>query len=256
MIDNKAIIDPSAKISSDVEIGPWTIIGPNVEIDSGTKIGPHVVIKQNTKIGKNNKIYQFSSIGDDPQHINYQGEETWVEIGDNNFIREYCSINRGTTEGGAITKVGDRNFLMAYVHIAHDCEVGNEVVFANNATLAGHVCVQDYVTFGGFCGVHQFCTIGAYSFVAPSAGVPKDVLPYTLVSGHSASAYGLNLVGLKRRGFTQEAIKTLRQAYNLVFRKGLTVKDALVQLKSLVADCPEVQLMIDILENSKRGIVR
>lgn len=255
MIDERAIIDPSAKIAENVTIGPWSIIGPNVEIGSGTNIGPHVVIKGSTIIGQNNRIYQYASVGEDPQHVNYKGEETLLRIGDGNVIREFCTLNRGTAQGGGVTAIGDHNFFMAYVHVAHDCTVGNHTIFVNNASLAGHVQVQDFATIGGFCGIHQFCNIGAYSFIT-AAMVGKDVPPYVIVTGNTAAVCGLNTVGLKRRGFTTETIATLRRAYNILFRQNLNVKQALLELEKIVLECPEVQLFIDSINNSNRGLVR
>jgi UDP-N-acetylglucosamine acyltransferase len=256
MIDSRAIVAPSAKIAKDVQIGPWAIIGENVEIGAGSWIGPHVVIKENVKIGQNNKIYQFASIGEDPQHLNYKNESTWLEIGDNNTIREFCTFNRGTTQGGGVTRIGHHNFMMAYVHIAHDCQVGNHTIFVNNASLSGHVHVHDFATIGGFVGVHQFCTIGAYSFISIAAMVNKDVLPYVMVVGNSATVSGLNTVGLKRRGFTTKGISGLRKAYNIIYRQGLTVKQAIVELQGLITDHPEVQLFIEGLQSSGRGVIR
>lgn len=256
VISEHAIIHPNAKIAEDVEIGPWTLIGADVEIGPGCWIGPHVVIKGPTTIGKNNKIFQFSSIGDAPQDVTYDGEDTRLEIGDNNIIREYCMINRGTTKGGSLTKIGDENFLMAYVHIAHDCLVGNQTIFANYAALSGHVTVEDYSIIGAYSGVHQFCTVGSYSFIAKATYITKDVIPYVTIAGHTPSACGLNSVGLKRRGFTPETLENLRRAYKIVFRKGLTVQQALVELLEMAPVCPEVREIIDALQKSKRGIVR
>jgi UDP-N-acetylglucosamine acyltransferase len=256
VIDERAIIDPSAKIGKNVTIGPWSMIGPEVTIGDDTVIGPHVVISKWTSIGRNNKIYQFSSLGEDPQHANYQGEETRLKIGDNNLIREFCTINRATTQGGGETSIGSNNFLMAYVHIAHDCNVGNNVIFVNNASIAGHVTVADYATIGGFCGIHQFCNIGAYSFITAAAMVGKDVPPYVIVTGNTAAVCGLNVVGLKRRGFNSETLTMLRRAYTILFRQGLNVKEAVVQLEQMVLKCPEVQLFIDSINNSNRGLVR
>jgi UDP-N-acetylglucosamine acyltransferase len=255
VIDERAIIDPRAKIATNVTIGPWSMVGPNVEIGEGTTIGAHVVIKGTSKIGKNNKIYQFASVGEDPQHINYKGEDTLLEIGDGNIIREFCTLNRGTSQGGGVTRIGNNNFLMAYVHIAHDCLVENGTIFVNNASLAGHVRVQDYASIGGFVGIHQFCNIGAHSFIT-AAMVGKDVPPYVIVTGNTATVCGLNTVGLKRRGFNTETITMLRRAYNIFYRQGLNVKQALVELEKMVADCPEVQLFIDAINNSNRGLVR
>lgn len=255
MIDERAIIDPSAKIAADVTIGPWTMIGPEVEIGSGTVIGPHVVVKGYTQIGCNNKIYQYASVGEAPQHMNYKGEETLLKIGDNNIIREFCTLNRGTAQGGGITSIGNNNFLMAYVHIAHDCTVTDHTIFVNNASLAGHVTVEQHATIGGFCGIHQFCHIGAYSFIT-AAMVGKDVPPYVIVTGNTAQVCGLNTVGLKRRGFNTNTITMLRRAYNILFRQGLNVKQALIELEKMVLECPEIQLFIDSVNNSNRGLVR
>lgn len=256
MIDARAIIDPTARIADDVEIGPWTIIGPEVEIGVGTHIGPHVVIKGPTKIGRDNQIFQFTSIGEDSQDKKYTGEKTYLEIGDNNVIREFCSINRGTQQGGGITRIGNKNLFMACTHVAHDCVVGNNAIFANHASAAGHVVVGDYAILSGFSGIHQFCTIGAHSFIAAGCMVTKDVLPYILVDGPDGKARGLNTEGLKRRGFSPEVINTLRRAYKIIYRNSLTVTQAVEQLNELALDCPEVNLMIDVLQQSQRGIVR
>lgn len=256
MIHNTAIIDPNAKLGANVSVGVGTIIGPEVEVGEGTEIGPYVVIKGPTKIGRNNKIYQFNSIGDEPQSKKYAGEKTVLEIGDDNIIREFCTFHRGTTQGKGITRIGHRNFIMAYVHIAHDCQVGNDIIFANNAALSGHVTVDDYVNFGGFSVVHQFCMIGAYAFVAGATSVGKDVPPYVLVSGHPAEAYGLNVVGLKRNGFDDETIAALRRAYSIIYRQGYTVQQAIEQLEIMLRDYPQVDLLISSLNNSMRGIVR
>lgn len=254
MIDKTAIIDPSAKIADNVEIGPYSIIGADVEIGEGTWIGPHVVIKGPTKIGRNNKIHQFASVGEDPQDLKYRGEKTRLEIGDNNVIREFCTLNRGTVQDKGVTSIGNNNLLMSYVHIAHDCEVGNGTVFANNASLAGHVKVEDHVIMGGFSGVFQFCRIGAHSFIATNSVVIKDVPPYVKVSGHYAKPFGLNTVGLQRRGFGDELMKQLRKAYKIIYRNGLTVADALNELRNL--DIPELSPLIEFIETSNAGIVR
>lgn len=256
MIDNRADIAASARIADGVTIGPWTIIGPDVEIGEGTWVGPHTLIKGPTKIGRNNKIYQFSSIGEDSQDKKYNGERTYLEIGDNNVIREFCTINRGNLQHGGITKIGNDNHLMAYVHVAHDCIIGNHTVFANNASLAGHVTVNDHVILSGFSGVHQFCVLGEHSFVAKATMVSKDVLPFVLVSGHEAEACGLNLVGLKRRGFSPETVSILKRAYKIIYRSNLTVLESLEQLQELAHQSPEVKQMMDALQQSTRSIVR
>lgn len=257
MIDTRAIIDDRARIAENVEIGPYSIIGAGVEIDTDTRIASHVVIKGPTRIGKNNRIFPFCTIGDDPQDKKYAGEaESFLEIGDGNTIREFCSINRGTTGGGGVTRLGDDNWIMAYVHIAHDCIVGNYTVFANNATLAGHVIIDDYVVLGGFTGVHQFCHVGSYSFSAIASVIVKDVPPYLLVSGNTARPGGLNREGLKRHGFSNDTINALRQAYKMVYRDGLLLKDALGKLEEDAVLNPEVAHFADFIRNSSRGIVR
>lgn len=256
MIHETAIIDPKAKLASDVKVGAFTIIGPDVEIDEGTEISSHVVLKGPTKIGKRNKIYQFASVGEDPQVKGSSNEPTRLEIGDDNIIRESATIHRGTTKAECVTRIGNRNYIMAYVHIAHDCKIGNDIIFANNVALSGHVNVDDFANLGGYAVVHQFCNIGSYSFVAAVAGVGKDVPPYVLVSGQPASVYGLNLIGLKRNGFSEETLSRLRKAYNVIYRQGLTVPQAMASLEKMLADCPEVERLINALNNSTRGIVR
>lgn len=256
MIDSRAIIDPSARIDENVSIAPFAVIGPNVEIGAGTRIGAHTVITRNTKMGRNNIIDAFVSVGGDPQHVQYKGEETYLEMGDENVIREFCTINRGTVQGGNLTRLGSRNYMMAYSHIAHDCMIGNEVIFANNTSLAGHVQVDDYVYFGAFCAAHQFVTIGAYSFLGRATKVGQDIPPYVLVTGVPGAPRGLNLVGLKRRGFDEKTLRILRRAYSLVFRQNVLLQDAIDQLIPLIDSCPELKLFVDALQHSKRGIAR
>lgn len=256
MIHQTAIIDPEAKIGENVEIGPWTFIGPEVEIGDGTWVGSHVVIKGPCKIGKNNRIYQFSSIGEAPQDMKFQGERTHLEIGDHNTIREFCTLNRGTGNGGGVTSIGHHNLLMAYVHIAHDCRVGDHTIFSNNAALSGHVTVHDHVILGGFSAVHQFTVLGMHSFIAGTTKVVKDVLPFMLVAGNPAMPYGLNTVGLKRRGFSDELLSALRRAYKIIYRQGLTVAEAIEQLQTMVVEFPEIAQLIEALASSERGILR
>lgn len=256
MIHPTAIIDPSARIAENVEIGPWTFIGPEVEIDVGTWIGPHVVIQGPTKIGKDNKIFQFSSIGESPQDKKFRGEKTHLEIGDRNIIREFCTFNRGTIQDRGVTSIGHDNLFMAYVHIAHDCKIGNHTIFVNNASLAGHVVVEDHVILSGFSGVSQFCRVGAHSFASMGSMVDKDVPPFVKVSGYYAKPFGLNTVGMKRQGLCEETILILRRAYKIIYRQGLTVKQALTQLDSLMLECKEVSMFIDFLQTSERGIIR
>lgn len=257
MIDSGAIIHPDAGIGDNVTIGANSVIGADVIIGEDCWVGPHVVINGPTTIGKNNKIFQFCSIGDDPQDKKYQGEsDSVLEIGDNNVIREFCSINRGTGHGGGITRLGNNNWIMAYVHIAHDCLIGDHNVFANNTNLAGHVVVSDYVIFGGFTGVHQFCRIGKHSFTAISCVIVKDVPPYLMMSGNTGKPTGLNKEGLKRHGLSADTIDNLRTAYKVVYRDGLLLKDALEQLRVLEQECPEVADFTSFIRGSERGIVR
>ncbi len=256
MIDSRAIIDPSAKISAGVTIEPFAVIGADVEIGEGSCVCSHAVVKGPTRIGKNNKIYSFSSVGEAPQDKKYAGEETWLEIGDDNVIREFCTINRGTVQCGGVTRIGNNNWIMAYVHIAHDCILGNNTVLANNATLAGHVTIGDYVILGGATLIHQFCSVGAYAFTAMGSVVPKDIPPYLMVSGHMAKSHGLNTEGLKRNGFTHEEIKLLRSAYKTLFRSGLTKKESIAQLQPLAKKSEPLKVLVDFIENSKRGVIR
>jgi UDP-N-acetylglucosamine acyltransferase len=255
-ISAQAIIDPSAKLASDVKVGPFSIIGPKVEIESGTVIGPHVVIMGPTKIGKNNHFYQFSSIGEDCQDKKYHGEDTWLKIGDNNIFREGCTVHRGTIQGGGETVIGNDNLFMVNTHVAHDCIIGNNVIFSNNASIAGHVRVGDYACLGGFVGVHQFCTIGAYSFSGGGSMIMKDVAPYVRVFGNPAQTHGLNSVGLARREFSEEIISALKQAYRIIFRTSLTVKDAVDELNVLAQKYSEIIVLRDFLLQSERGVTR
>lgn len=255
MIHSTAIIDVKAEIAEDVEIGPYSIVGPDVKIGSGSVIASHVVLKGPTVIGKNNKIFQFSSVGEECQDKKYKGEPTRLEIGDGNTIREYVTIHRGTIQDQSLTSIGNDNLFMAYVHVGHDCIVGDDIIFANNATLAGHVTVGDGAILGGFTGVHQFCQVGAYSMAAMFSAINKDVPAFVMVQGNMASAHGMNFVGMKRRGYSKELIQTLRNAYRIVYRQGLSFDDAKSQLKSLEPS-PELTLFIESLESSQRGIIR
>jgi UDP-N-acetylglucosamine acyltransferase len=250
-----AIVDPGAKLGKDVQIGAFSIIGAAVEIGSGTWIGPHVVINGSTRIGSDNRIYQFSSLGEAPQHLGYKGEPTWLEIGDRNIIREYCTLNRGSAGGGGVTRLGHDNFIMAYCHLAHDCQVGNRTIFANGTSLAGHVRVEDQVIFGGFTMIHQFCRVGAHAMTGISTVTFKDIPPYLLVAGNTAVPHGLNVRGLKRRNFSEQTIEALRQAYKLVYKSGLRLSEATEQLAQMDAN-PEVRNFLDFIKHSERGIVR
>lgn len=251
-----AIIDKSASIASDVSIGPYCVIGENVDIGAGSKIDSHVVINGPTRIGTNNHIYQFTSIGDDPQDKKYRGEPTRLEIGDDNTIREFCTVSRGTIQDEGVTSIGSDNWIMAYVHVAHDCRIGDHCIFANNATLAGHVHVGDWAIFAGFTGAHQFCRIGAHAFLGMYAGTSRDVPAYTMVGGQPPAPKGINSEGLKRRGFTAEQIGNIRNAYRVVFRKGLKLAEAIIELETTAAGQPELDIFIESLKRSERGILR
>jgi len=256
MIHPTAIVDPGARIGTNVAIGPYSIIGPDVEIGDDTEIGPHVVIKGRTRIGRDNRVFQFCSLGEIPQDKKYTGEPTRLEIGDRNTIREFCTFNLGTVQGGGLTSIGDDNWLMAYVHIAHDCHVGNKTIFANGASLAGHVTVDDFVIFGGFTGIHQFCRIGAHVITAASSLVLQDVPPYLMVAGNTAQPYGIHVEGLKRRGFSSEVITELKRAYRTLYKSGLLLEEAKTKLAEQARTVPDVRPMVDFLEASKRGIIR
>lgn len=256
MIHHTAIIDPSAELASDVGIGPYSIIGARVQIDAGTSIGPHVVIKGPTRIGKYNRIYQFASVGEDPQDKKYHGENTHLEIGDRNVIREYCTIHRGTAQDKAVTRIGHDNLLMAYTHVAHDCEVGNHVIMANAASLAGHVLVEDHAILGGFSLVHQFCKIGQHSFSAMGSVISRDIPPYVMVGGRPTKPHGINTVGLERQGFSADALRQIRKAYKILYKSGLKLEDAIKMLDEMTAETPEIVCMADFLKQTGRSIIR
>lgn len=256
MIDPRAVVDPGARLATTVSVGPFSVIGAGVEIDAGSWIGPHVVIKGPTRIGRDNRIFQFASIGDDPQDKKYGGESTRLEIGDRNTIREYVTINRGTVQGQGVTRIGCDNWIMAYVHIAHDCMVGNHTVFANNASLAGHVEIDDYAILGGYTLVYQFCRMGAYSFSAFACGIHKDVPPFVMAAGYRAEPRGINAEGLRRHQFPAAEINTIRQAYRLLYRSELRLEEAIEQLQTLTAEYPRLRLLRDFLATAERGIIR
>lgn len=256
MIDSRAIVHPDARLAPDVKVGPWTVIGPHVEIGEGTVIASHVVIKGPTRIGKGNRIFQFSSVGEDTPDLKYKGEPTRLVIGDNNIIREGVTIHRGTVQDRSETTIGDHNLLMAYVHIGHDSVIGNHCILVNNTALAGHVHIADWAILSGFTLVHQFCKIGAHSFSGMGTAIGKDVPAYVMVNGNPAEAKNINAEGLRRRGFGKDDIATLTRAYKILYRRGLTLEESLDELKSLVAECPPLQTLIDSVEASTRGIVR
>lgn len=251
-----AIIDPSAQLDSSVEVGAYTVIGADVKIDAGTRILNHVSISGPTTIGKNNHIFQFSSLGEAPQDKKYKGEPTLLEIGDNNTIREFCTFNRGTVQDKGTTKIGNDNWIMAYVHIAHDCQIGNNTIFANNSSLAGHVDVYDYAILGGFTLIHQFCKIGSHVITAVGSVVFKDIPPYVTAAGYDAKPHGINSEGLKRRGFSADSILQIKRAYKTLYRNGLTLDEAKTELSTMQLQAPEIGLLTDFLNVSTRGIVR
>lgn len=258
MIHPSAIIHPSAKLAVDVSVGPWTLIGENVEIGSGTVIHSHVVIKGPTTIGKNNQIYQFSTIGEDTPDLKYKGEPTRLEIGDNNVIREGVTIHRGTVQDKGVTVIGNHNLIMAYVHIGHDSIVKDHCILVNNTALAGHVVVDDWAILSGYTLVHQFCCIGKHAFTGMGTAVGKDIPAYMMVTGSPAEPHNINVEGLKRRGFSSDQITVLRRAYKIIYRQGHTVEEAvqLLQTMQQQGDADILQLLIDSLLQSKRGIVR
>lgn len=256
MIHATAVVDPRARLAPEVEVGPYAVIGPDVEIGQGCRIGPHAVITGHTRIGRDNRIFQFASVGDAPQDKKYRGEATRLEIGDGNIIREFCTLNTGTVQGGGLTRIGDDNLFMAYAHVAHDCVVGSHTVFANCATLGGHVRIDDWVILGGFTAVHQFCHIGAHVMTGGGSMIVKDVPPYMKVAGSFAQAHGINAAGLKRRGFSADALAGIKRAYKTVYRSGLTLEEAKRTLEEQAAECPEVAPFLEFFADASRGIIR
>lgn len=256
MIDPRAIIDPSARLGENVHVGPWTIIGADVEVGDDCHIASHAVIKGPTVLGRGNRVFQFATIGEDTPALSYQGEPTRLMVGDHNVFREGVTVHRGTMQDRGETVIGSHCLLMAYVHIGHDCRIGSHVIMANNAAVSGHCVVGDHANFGGYSGVPQHRLIGAYSHVAGMSLVLKDVPAYMTVMGNPASAIGLNVEGMRRRGYSRELISTLREAHRVVYRSGLTVKEACVELEGLAADVPEVAEFVASIRNSKWGIVR
>ncbi len=256
MISPHAIIEEGAELGKDVSIGHFSIIGKDVKIGDGTKVGPHVTVTGHTSIGKNNKIFQYASVGEVPQSTGYKNEPTELRIGDNNTIREFCTLHVGTVEGGGVTQIGDDNFLMAYVHIAHDCILGNKIIFANGSSLAGHVVVGDQVIFGGFTLIHQFCKIGAHVMTGIGAVSFKDIPPFLKVAGNTARPFGINVKGLQRRGFDENAISSLKNAYRTLYRSELSFQDAIDEINKLALNDNNVKAFADFLIASDRGVVR
>ncbi len=256
MIDPQAIIHPSAKIAAGVHIGPWTIVGADVELGAGTVVASHVVIKGPTVIGQNNRILQFSSVGEDTPDLKYKGEPTRLVIGNNNTIREGVTIHRGTVQDRNETTIGDNNLLMAYVHIGHDSVIGNNCILVNNSALAGHVHIGDWAILSGYTLVHQFCKIGEHSFTGMGTAVGKDIPAYVMVNGSPAEAKSVNAEGLRRRGFSKDDIATITKAYKLIYRRGLTLEEAIMELEALLPQCAPLLPLLESLKNSTRGIVR
>lgn len=256
MIDPRAIVDPNANIADGVEIGPWSIIGPDVTIGEGTVIAPHVVVKGPTTIGKNNRIFQFASVGEECQDKKYAGEPTELIIGDNNIIREGATLHRGTVQDEGITRVGSGNLIMCYAHVAHDVIIGDNCILANNAMAAGHVHIGDFAIIGGGTGIHQFAKIGAHAMIGGGSAILQDVPAYVIGNGNPLKPAAINIEGLKRRGFSKESIQLLRKSYKLVYRQGLRLEEAIKELEILAADSPEVQIFLDSILASTRGLAR
>ena len=257
LIHPTAIIHPTAQLADDVEVGAYSIIGPQVSIDQGTKVFSHVVIAENTRIGKHNEIFQFASVGERCQDLKFKGEETWLEIGDHNSIREHCTLHRGTVQDQSLTKIGSHNLLMVNTHVAHDCFIGDHNIIANNVGIAGHVRMGSHIILGGNSGIHQFCHIDSYSMVGGASLIVKDVPAYVMVSGNPAHAHGMNYEGMRRKGWSKATIDGLKQAFKIVYRLNLTTQEAIQKItEEILPNVPEVQLLLDSLINTKRGIVR
>lgn len=256
MIDPRASISARAQLAADVSVGAYSIIGDDVQIGAGTIIGPHVVIQGPTQLGSNNRVFQFASIGDAPQDKKYRGEPTRLEIGNNNVFREFCTVNRGTTHDRGVTIIGDDNLFMAYTHVAHDCTVGSKIVMSNCATLGGHVQLGDWVIMGGFSGVHQFTKVGAHAFIANNAAVTRDVPPFVMAVGQPAQPHSINSEGLKRRGFSEQQIRNLRNAYRVLYRSDLRLEQAVAQLKEQAATQTEVAELLAFIGTATRSLIR
>jgi len=256
MIDSRAVVHPKAELAEDVSVGPFSVIGPEVQIDAGTEIGPHVVIRGPTAIGRDNKIYQFSSIGEDPQDKKYADEVTRLEIGDRNVVREFCTMHRGTLQDKGLTLIGSDNLFMAYTHVAHDCEIGDHVIMANGASIAGHVHIGDHAILGGFTLVHQFTQIGEYSFSAMGSAITQDIPPFVMVGGRPTRPHGINSVGMERNGKSPEVIRQIRQAYKILYKNNLRLEDAIEEMEGMAGESNELSNMVSFLRNVTRGILR
>ncbi|HLA70312.1 MAG TPA: acyl-ACP--UDP-N-acetylglucosamine O-acyltransferase [Steroidobacteraceae bacterium] len=255
-IDPRALVSPTAELAADVTVGAYSVIGDGVKIGPGTWVGPHAVVTGNTTLGAGNKVFQFASIGDAPQDLKYAGEPTRLLIGDRNVFREFTSMNRGTAQGGGVTTIGSDNLFMSYTHVAHDCHVGSRCVMANYATLGGHVYLGDWVIMGGYSGIHQFTKVGSHAFLGNNAAVTRDVPPYLMVVGTPAVPHSINSEGLKRRGFTPEQIRNLKNAYRVLYRSDLKLADAVAELTKRVATQPELKIFVDFIGESTRSLVR
>jgi UDP-N-acetylglucosamine acyltransferase len=256
MVHPTALVDPQARLAAGVEVGPYAVIGPNVEIGEGTTVGAHAVITGHTRIGRNNRIFHHATLGEAPQDKKYAGEPTRLEIGDDNMIREFCTFNTGTVQDLGVTTMGHRNWVMAYVHVAHDCVIGNSTTLANCTQLAGHVLVGDFAVLGGFTGIHQFCRVGAHAMTGVGSVVLADVPPYVMAMGNTAQPHGINAEGLKRRGFDAQGIAAIRRAYKTLYKSGLGLEEARQALRAQVAEVPELAILVEFLETSKRSIIR
>lgn len=255
-IDPRAVVDPGAKLAPDVTVGAFAVIGPDVELGAGCVIGPHAVVQGPTTMGRENRVFQFASVGAAPQDLSYKGEPTRLEIGDRNTFRECVTINRGTTKDKGVTRIGSDNLFLAYSHVGHDCTVGNHCVFSNSVGLAGHVEVGDWVNLSAYSGVHQFCKIGSYAFLANNTAATYDIPPYVTAEGRPAAPRIVNEVGLQRRGFTTQQIRNIRNAFRVLYRSDLKLTEAVEKLKEQAQTQPEIQMFVDFIENSKRGIAR
>jgi len=256
LIHPSALVDPGAELDSSVEVGPFAVIGSGVQIDAGTRVGPHVVVRGPTRIGRDNHIFQFASVGEDPQDKKYGGEPTWLELGDRNQVREFVTLHRGTEQDQGVTRIGDDNLFMAYSHVAHDCRIGDQVIMANAASLGGHVEIQDWAILGGFTIVHQFCRIGAHSFCAMGSVLTRNVPPYVTVGGHPAEPHGINSEGLRRRGYTPDAVQAIKRAYRALYMSHLKLDEAVERIRDMAESQSELAILADFLAATNRGVVR
>jgi UDP-N-acetylglucosamine acyltransferase len=256
LIDSRAVIDPDAELDEGVTVGPFSIIGAGVKIAAGTEVGPHVVIKGPTQIGRDNRIFQFASVGEEPQDMKYAGEPTTLQIGDRNVIREFATLHRGTAQDQGVTRIGNDNLLMAYIHVAHDCMLEDHIIMANAASLGGHVKIAKHAILGGFTKVHQFCRVGAHSFSGMGSAISMDLPPYVMASGQPAKPHGINREGLSRRGFSSEAIQQIKRAYKLIYLSKMRLEEAREGIEAMLIETPELEILADFLKHKGRGILR